>query len=468
MANRDTTLFMKRDDAIKKLNNRIILGNQLLYTVVVTEAELKLEYSEYNKWNKYNNLLLTKMFSDDSLFKEYNTSIPILFIASSLKERIKVHFNNVETKIQRLEYIVEILELIDEATDIYTVDTNQEEDSKLTTKLTEEVKYSISYYGADFPVDALVKRMEREDFIVPDFQRNYVWNSKEASQFIESLLLGFPVPSLFLAQDKVTDKYIIIDGQQRLKTILYFYTELFPNGKKFKLTGVIPKLEGMTYNSLAPENKRALDNTIIHAIIINEGNETNAMFHLFERINTTGSPLTSHEIRNALYRGEMNKLIHSLSNYESWQKLYSGKTDRFEDQELILRFFALLYHLDGYKGNMSIFLNDFMLQYDDKLTIEKRHELETIFKETVDFIYNSIGENAFIKGKQFNRALYEAVSVGVALAVQAKTKISKSMFENKYEQIINNKDFQKYIQGATNSPSNIINKIILVSKELTL
>ena len=97
-------------------------------------------------------------------------------------------------------------------------------------------KYTIAAYGADYPVDALVKRMESEDILIPPFQRNYIWNYKQASRFIESFLLGLPVPAIFLSKEDKTNKLLVIDGQQRLRTLEYFYGGIFkPEDREFVL-----------------------------------------------------------------------------------------------------------------------------------------------------------------------------------------------------------------------------------------
>ena len=83
-------------------------------------------------------------------------------------------------------------------------------------------KYSITSYGADYPVDSLVKRISMDDILIPNFQRGYVWSLKEASRFVESLLLGLPVPSIFLSREPETQKLLVIDGQQRLSSLRYF------------------------------------------------------------------------------------------------------------------------------------------------------------------------------------------------------------------------------------------------------
>lgn len=94
-------------------------------------------------------------------------------------------------------------------------------------------RYAITSYGADYPVDSLVQRLEKDVLFVPFFQRKFVWTLKQASRFIESLLLGLPVPGVFLARDESSAKLFIIDGQQRLRTLQYFYNGVF-RGKEFE------------------------------------------------------------------------------------------------------------------------------------------------------------------------------------------------------------------------------------------
>src|SRR5215467_276460 len=121
------------------------------------------------------------------------------------------------------------------------------------------VKYSITSYGVDYPVDSLVSRVMAGDIIVPKFQRGYVWSLREASRFVESLLLGLPVPSIFLSKETASQKLLVIDGQQRLLTLRYFYEGIWPlTRKEFSLKGIAGKFEGQTYKTLATEDRRRL------------------------------------------------------------------------------------------------------------------------------------------------------------------------------------------------------------------
>ena len=288
---------------------------------------------------------------------------------------------------------------------------------------TESPRLEVEYYGADFPVDTLVKRMEEKEFIIPEFQRQYVWKEEEASRFIETLLLGLPSPSLFLAKDKFSKKYLVIDGQQRLKTLQYFFQESFEDGKVFKLKKVVQQLEGLTYSTLPSSERRELDNAIIHCIIISESYDPQGIFYLFERLNTTGTPLNSQEIRNAIYHGSFSELLQDLSSNEIWRELYAKDDIRANEQEHILRFLALHFDLENYSGNMTNFLNQFMLKNKD-LDIISANEIKNIFIKTIDFLKNCIGSKVFYKKKKF-QILFDSVMLLTAQELEKGLECSK-------------------------------------------
>jgi uncharacterized protein with ParB-like and HNH nuclease domain len=153
-------------------------------------------------------------------------------------------------------------------------------------------EYRITSYGADYPVFMLVKQIEDGDIYTPPFQRGYVWDVRMASRFIESLLLGLPVPGIFLSLESDSEKHLIIDGQQRLKTLEFFHRGIFePTGKAFSLNGVQRDFRGVTIRDLKPEHRRRLSNSVIHATIIRQDSPTedqSSVFHIFERLNSGG------------------------------------------------------------------------------------------------------------------------------------------------------------------------------------
>jgi uncharacterized protein with ParB-like and HNH nuclease domain len=184
-----------------------------------------------------------------------------------------------------------------------------------------DFRYEITSYGADYPVDSIVKRIKNKSIFVPPFQRRFVWDIYEASRFIESLILGLPVPGVFLSKEKNTNNLLIVDGQQRLLTLYYFYSNNF-KGKEFRVFGVQKDLEGKSYDELLPADKNRLDDSIIHSTVIKqhepEDNDS-SIYQLFERINSGGRPLSPQEIRACIYHGKYNELLGDLTNNVDWR-----------------------------------------------------------------------------------------------------------------------------------------------------
>ena len=186
--------------------------------------------------------------------------------------------------------------------------------------------FSITSYGADYPIDGLIKRFEAGDIIIPTFsqepeqgqtttgfQREFVWKKSQADRFIESLLLGLPVPSIFLVKEP-NGKFLVLDGQQRLRTLHSFYSGVF-QGDEFKLSEVQGQWVGKTYRTLHPEDRRRLDDSILHAIIVRQDEPTedqSSIYLIFERLNSGGTILQPQEIRVALYHGAFATLRVSL------------------------------------------------------------------------------------------------------------------------------------------------------------
>lgn len=318
-----------------------------------------------------------------------------------------------------------------------------------------DLRFNINYYGADYPVDSLVRKMDLEEIYIPNFQRQYVWNAKEASLFIESILLGLPIPTIFLAKDKYSNKLLIIDGQQRLKTLYYFTRGFFPGGKKFKLQGVIPEFNGLSFHDLNPKDQYNLMDFTIHATVIAESGDSNRMYYLFERLNTTGTPLTPQEIRNAVYHGQFNDIIHQLSETELWKELFNKKDLRLKGQELILRFFALHFEFEQYQGNMKDFLNFFMLK-NRTLDIYSANQLEQIFKRTIQFIHETIGSDAFKFNKVFNTAFFETIMLIVSWDIN---KLNHNKFADCHKFLKENHEFRDYLKSRTTSKESMYRRL---------
>lgn len=337
---------------------------------------------------------------------------------------------------------------IDEIDDL-VIDVDDNEDSA-----TPQI-YGISSYGADYDVEGLVKRLIRGDIFIPPFQRDYVWNQVEASRLVESLLLGLPVPGVFLAKENESKKLSVIDGQQRLKSLLFFYEGFFnpkegdTRKKIFRLKNVQEKFEGKTYEELEEEDRINLDDSIIHATIIKQETPTDdntSIYHVFERLNTGGRKLTPQEIRAAIYIGKLNELISQLNDYPAWRELFGKKNNRLKDQELILRFFAMYKLLDNYSKPLKEFLNKFNGKYRNP-TNEELENLGSIFKRTTDAILLNIGKSAFRPDRVFNASAFEVLMVGIANRIDED--INYEAFNENINNLYQNQDFIDSITRAT-------------------
>ena len=276
------------------------------------------------------------------------------------------------------------------------------------------IRYMITSYGADIPVDGFVDRLNRKDIFVPDFQRQFVWTLPQASRFIESILLGLPVPGVFLFKE--TDKRLmIVDGQQRLLTLQSFFKGVFGD-KQFKLIGVSDEFHQKTYETLSPDDQRGLNDFMLHATIFqqNEPSEDrSSVYEVFERLNTGGTALSPQEIRACVSRGNMNQLLSELAENQYWRDLYRAKRNRKKDEEIILRFFSLYFQLDKYKPPLRRFLDDFMEKHKE-LEQRQRDRFHQIFEKTVETVATILSPKALRPERAFNVAVADAVLVGIA------------------------------------------------------
>lgn len=157
----------------------------------------------------------------------------------------------------------------------------------------------------------------------PTFQRRYVWPPKKASKLIEFFLLCLPVPQVFLYREPDTERLLVVDGQQRLKTITQYFNGKFANGNAFYVTGVKQQWEGKAYDDLSEPDRRQLKNTPLRGTIFEQTDpkDDSSMFQIFERLNTGGMPLSQQEIRNSIYHGSIVEVLKELNLDSNWGKL---------------------------------------------------------------------------------------------------------------------------------------------------
>jgi hypothetical protein len=328
-------------------------------------------------------------------------------------------------------------------------------------------RYAISSYGADYPVDGLVKRLREGSIYVPSFQRGFVWDIKDASRFVESLLLGLPVPSIFLSKESDSGKLLVVDGQQRLSSLNYFYDGVWlPTQAVFALRGVDKSFEGKTYRTLRDEDRRRLDDAILHATVFKQDEPTDdesGVYQVFERLNSGGKKLTPHEIRSAVFHsGPMRELLQELNSDRQWREIYGPEDPRMRDQELILRFLAFYYDSKNYKSPLVFFLNRFMKEHKD-LQPDLAAEMRERFAGAINEIFIAIGRPAFRPSRALNAAVFDSVMVGVAKRLERHPGIDQQELARAYGELLKNPKFLEACGRGTAGEERVKERLLLAN-----
>jgi len=260
--------------------------------------------------------------------------------------------------------------------------------------------------------------------VQPEFQRYYVFDDAKASRLVESVLMGVPIPVVYLAEE---DDYSqsVIDGQQRLTALFRFLDGAFRLGG----LNVFSELGGLQFAALQQDLKNRFREGSLRCIIIKRESDPDIRFEIFERLNTGSVNLNPMELRNCIYRGRYNALLKALAEDADYLKVWGRKAPdkRMRDREAIVRFFALCHNLPTYQPPMKRFLNREMEQYRE-LTEQTASEMGQLFRKCVQCTLTVFGEHAFKRyypgtpddpngrwePKRMNMALYDAVMVGFA------------------------------------------------------
>jgi hypothetical protein len=338
--------------------------------------------------------------------------------------------------------------------------------------------YSITAYGADYPVDSIVKRIESKDIVVPlfrrslgkqndtvGFQREYVWAKPKADRFIESLLLGLPVPGIFLVKEP-GGRLLVLDGHQRLHTLKSFYDGMI-HGEDYRLEGVQSQFAGKRYTDLNTEDRRRLDDSIIHATVIRQdepSDDQSSIYLIFERLNTGGVNLQPQEIRVALYHGQFASVLRKLNEYRAWRRLFGGTSTRLKDMEMILRFFAFYYHQQHYRSPMKDFLNRYMAK-NKNLESQDADELTELFHLTTDAIIDGIGSRAFRPVRAVNAAVIDSLMVGIARRLKHGPIRKLERLKGHYDNLLANKSYRDSTETGTSQEANVKNRMDLATAE---
>ena len=307
---------------------------------------------------------------------------------------------------------------------------------------------------------SLLEQLEYNEIdLQPEFQRESdVWTQVKKSRLIESVLLGLPLPSFYFSEDPETNKLLVVDGLQRLCAFSDFCIT-----KKLKLKGMqfLTGLEGWTYDKLDRTQIRRIKSLKVTLNTLRKNTPQRVKLVIFQRVNTAGVPLTSQEMRNALYQKKATDLLKRMVKLDSFRKATDGKipSKRMTDCDFANRFVAFYLYRKEYDGNLDEFMGD-ALENINRMSQQEIDSIHDTFDRSMTICYRLLGNTAFKrpdpqKPNSFlktNKAIFEVLSVSIAQLSENEQEIlvqRKARFQNEIYSLFMNEDFIKSITSGT-------------------
>lgn len=353
-------------------------------------------------------------------------------------------------------------------------------------------------WGTDWTTETMARQLEKGNIdLNPSFQRRDAWSEQEKSRLIESLMLGFPVPPIILAENKQKkNSYLVIDGKQRLLSIRRFYSNVSEKEfkaknlkekdafKQLKLKGldILKDFNGKTYSQMQVENAEYinnLDNQSIRTIVIKNWPDEAFLYTVFLRLNTGSKKLSPQELRQALKPGAfLNFLDDETANSTAIKDMLNNKgaDPRMKDIELALRFFAFKCFPDKYKGNLKEFL-DYTCENLNENWETKEYIIRDLFAElekSIVFLKDLFAPDAafsrYTDGKcngRFNRSIYEILTYYFSIKeVRIAVEKKKEEFVNKFVELNDDQEFVYAVSNTTKDINRVVIRFAKVSKIL--
>ena len=359
-------------------------------------------------------------------------------------------------------------------------------------------RYDITSTPNDFNVMTIGNYLEHGPIALPSFQRNFTWDKARASKLIESLILGLPVPQIFLYEEE-RNKFLILDGQQRLLSIYFFIKGRFPklkirtklrehliqqgsipdhilhDNKYFEIfniklpkrdEGVANPLEGLNYKTLE-EYKTDFDLRPLRVVIIKQNepkDDISSIYEIYDRLNTGGVNLKPQEIRANLYSSEFYRMIYKTNKNQYWRKIINKPNEDIlmRDVELILRCFAVLVWGGEYKPSMTAFLNEFSSHAKRHFDNNDVEILENIFNLFLKSL-QELPETAFNSphAARFSIALFEAVFVGLCSNMWESRELQELplVVNSDLQRLAGDDEFVSYLQEGTTKQKNLFGRL---------
>lgn len=360
-------------------------------------------------------------------------------------------------------------------------------------------EYDIISAPNDWNVSTIVNFIESGAVKIPPFQRNYVWDLRRASKLIESLLLGLPVPQVFLFEE-ARNSFLVIDGQQRLLSLYFFCKGRFPKStsraavrtllgsgvdkgvrgsvldddelfEDFKLrlpksaTGKPNRFNGKQYTEL-DDFKTTLDLRTIRNVVVKQANPAGdgAVFEIFSRLNTGGVNLAQQEIRASLYHSRLMSELLELNSFGPWRRILGVEQPdtHMKDAEIILRSLALARNLDSYKGSMAAFVNQFCVDAQ-RFNAEQVAGAVDAFKSFLA-ILEGVDPSVFRRPTKFSGLLFE--SFFAAWARNGAPTVEADALGQAIRNVRDDRNFGRTLQEGSTKAVNVKDRISLAAAQL--
>ena len=327
----------------------------------------------------------------------------------------------------------------------------------------------VDYNTIEYPIEVLVQKYldgineDENEIFIPDYQREMTWDEDRQSKFIESVLLGVPIPFIFVADISGLEdlaRLEIIDGTQRIRTLSRFINNELRLNNLHKLDS----LNGFTFNDLPLSRKRRFQRNTIRMIQLTEEADEEVRRDLFERINTGSVELNEMEKRRGIKPGKFLDLVEELSKLESFRSLCSfteTEIKRRDPQEFVLRFFAFLNNYKNYSGKkVHQFLDEYLEQANKSKTLNIDAMREE-FISMLSFVEKYIPDALHIYRKTKNRfepitrIKFESITVGIALALRENKELIPHSTS-----FLNSSEFKNFTKGDGSSSQNKVSRRI--------
>lgn len=379
----------------------------------------------------------------------------------------------------------------------FDADDDDDDDSDI-------IEYDITSAPNDFNTKTIFDFIESGSVIIPAFQRNYVWDIRRASKLIESLVIGIPVPQVFLYEES-RNRFLVIDGQQRLMSIYYFVKQRFPKKEKRaelrrvfdsnnrvpdevladdnffddfnlwlprKLTKQPNKLHGKRHSTLG-DMKTTFDLRTIRNMIIKQlvpKDDDSSIYELFNRLNTGGMNLTPQEIRVSMYHSDFYDMLHRINAKEQWRDLLGlPEPDlRMKDIEFLLRGFAMLAANSEYKPSMKQFLHRFS-RMAKKFSSDAIEYFERLFAAFLDAAKDLDSRSFHGKtGRKFNISMFEAIfTAACSEAYESRTTAVLHIDRERVERLRNDDSFAQLTKSKT-ADTSVVHTRLKKAKDVLL